>query len=133
MPAASTGRPGEDRASRSVTRWSGRSGPAGPAVSVAIWGLLYQTKLISYTNPNDIFFPGQDATPGAAGRRKPPDRQPPGGNWPGRRVAGATATAAGSARTWPGLTYVDNGICWGPWPALRRRRMSLMPLPRRAV
>src|SRR5215470_7304492 len=78
MPAASMGRPGQNRASRSVTPWSGRSGPAGAAVSVAIWHLLYQTKLISSINPNDIDFSGQDTTRGAAGSRRPPGRWPPG-------------------------------------------------------
>ena len=59
MPTTSMRRPGRNRASRSVTRRSGSSGPAAAAVWVAIWRLLYLTDLISNINRNDINFPGK--------------------------------------------------------------------------
>src|SRR5450631_3736554 len=67
MPATSMRRPGKNRASRSVTRRSGSSGPAAAATWVAIWRLLHLTDLISRINPTDIRFSGK--TPRrAAGR-----------------------------------------------------------------
>src|SRR3984957_5433565 len=63
MPAASRGRPGQNRASRSVTCRSGRSGPGAAAVSLAIWHLLYRAVLISCAHRNDIDFSRPDASP----------------------------------------------------------------------